>query len=181
MKFDAKRFSQLAGLPEAPEVSSRSKAKSDEPVSAPRRLTETRKVKSDEARLREIIRTEARKMVSERLSRKPVASIEALQQRKSLTEAITMGFAGVGFGGPSPALGGPLTSARRIASAPQVEESMFPSWSPEEYRVGSMVDDVSRDELEIEAQEELGLTPDECSQMSDEQLQQALSAPYARL
>jgi hypothetical protein len=181
MKFDAKRFSQLAGLPEVPETPGRSKVAGDEPLSEPRRLTEAGRPTSDEARLREIIRREARRMVSERLSRKPDASVEDLQQKKSLTEAITMGFAGVGFGGPGPVLGGPLTSARRIASAPQVEEAMFPSWSPAEYRVGSMVDDVGRDELEIAAQEELGLTPDECSRMSDKQLQQALSAPYARL
>jgi hypothetical protein len=152
-------------------------------ATAPRRLTEAQKPTSDEARLREIIRREARRMVSERLGRKPLAkdtTVESLQEKKSLTEAITMGFAGVGFGGPSPALGGPLTSARRLASAPQVDESMFPSWSPDEYRVGSMVDDVSREELELDAQETLGLTPDECSRMSDSQLQQALSSPFAR-
>ena len=55
-------------------------------------------------------------MIQERLSHRSGVNLSALQEKKSLSEAITMGFAGFGFGGTSPVLGGPMTSARSIAS-----------------------------------------------------------------
>lgn len=183
MKFDVKRFSQLAGIPEAPAVEPKRATRAEQPqspgpVPEPRRLDEVRVERSDEARLREIIRREACRMVRERFARG--ASVEALQEKKSLTEAIAMGFAGPGFGGPSGALGGPLTSARRLASGAQVEEGMFPSWNPSEMRVGAVMDDVGRDVLELDAEEELGLSREEIDRMDDDQLRQALAEPLAR-
>jgi len=55
-------------------------------------------------------------MLSERTARSTSPSVAGIQQKKSLTEAITMGFAGFGFGGKNPVLGGPMTSASRFAS-----------------------------------------------------------------
>lgn len=57
-------------------------------------------------------------MIQERLARQEAGSVRSLQERKSLVEAITMGFAGIGFGpdSSSPVLGGPLTSAPSVVS-----------------------------------------------------------------
>ena len=67
-------------------------------VETKEQLNETKQVEveaSDEDKLRRVIRREAKAM---------------------LKENVTMGFGGPGFGGPSLALGGPMTSARQIAS-----------------------------------------------------------------
>jgi hypothetical protein len=67
-------------------------------VESKEQLNETKQVEveaSDEDKLRSVIRREAKAM---------------------LKESVTMGFGGPGFGGPSLALGGPMTSARQIAS-----------------------------------------------------------------
>lgn len=118
MDFDTRRLSQLAGI-------SDSDSSSEEPHrltasssgrSRARRLDETCQGPSDESQLRLIIRREARRMIQERLSHRSGVNLSALQEKKSLSEAITMGFAGLGFGGTSPVLGGPMTSARSIAS-----------------------------------------------------------------
>lgn len=112
MEFDSKRFLKLAGLPDnEPAVSERP---------APRPLTESARrapvMSADEQKLRSLIRREAQRMLSERALRPVGSNLARAQQKKSLTEAITMGFAGFGFGGKSPVLGGPMTSASRFAS-----------------------------------------------------------------
>ena len=112
MEFNSKRFLKLAGLPD------------NEPVAherpSPRPLTESARrapaMSADELKLRSLIRREAQRMLSERASRSASPSVAGIQQKKSLTEAITMGFAGFGFGGKNPVLGGPMTSASRFAS-----------------------------------------------------------------
>lgn len=185
MKFDVKRFSQLAGIPDAPAVEPKRATRAEQrqspgPVSELRRIDEARPERSDEARLREIIRSEARRMVRERFAHGSETLVEALQEKKSLIEAIAMGFAGPGFGGPIGVLGGPLTSARRLFSKSQVEEGMFPSWNPSEMSVGATMDDVGRDVLELDAEEELGLSREEIDRMDDDQLRQALAEPLAR-
>jgi len=58
-------------------------------------------------------------------------SVDSIQSKKSLTEAIALGFAGIGFGGKSPVLGGPLTSASRLASS-QVNEADEPDEDAED-------------------------------------------------
>lgn len=112
MEFNSKRFLKLAGLPD------------NEPVAherpSPRPLTESARrapaMSADEQKLRSLIRREAQRMLSERTARSTSPSVAGIQQKKSLTEAITMGFAGFGFGGKNPVLGGPMTSASRFAS-----------------------------------------------------------------
>lgn len=112
MEFDSKRFLKLAGLPD------------NEPSAverpSPRALTESARrapvMSADEQKLRSLIRKEAQRMLGERTSRSASSNLAGPRQKKSLTEAITMGFAGFGFGGKSPVLGGPMTSASRFAS-----------------------------------------------------------------
>ena len=120
MEFNSKRFLKLAGLPDA------------EPVAqvrpSPRPLTESARrspaMSADEQKLRSLIRREAQRMISERATRTANPSVAAIQQKKSLTEAITMGFAGFGFGGKSPVLGGPMTSTSRFASLSEAEKDI---------------------------------------------------------
>lgn len=113
MEFSTKRFLQLAGIRDLPEVTTPASHASP---SQPRQLVESAKrtpvESSDEQKLRTLIRSEAQRMLSERITRYTNPDITKIQQKKSLTEAITMGFTGIGFGGKTPALGGPLTSAR---------------------------------------------------------------------
>lgn len=125
MEFDTKRFLQLAGIPD--NSSPAAAAKTAAPASrAPQALVEsalrTPARSSDEDKLRSLIRREARKMISERVQRAANHDIASIQTKKSLTEAITLGFMGLGFGGKSPVLGGPMTSASRFASLDEVLE-----------------------------------------------------------
>lgn len=117
MNFDTKRLSQLAGIT-GPGLDIESE--SYDMSSQPRRLDERRVPAGtdtgDERQLRLIIRKEARKMIQERLFRQKSVDLHALQKKKSLTEAIAMGFAGPGFGSNDHVLGGPLTSAPGVAS-----------------------------------------------------------------
>lgn len=120
MEFDTKRFLKLAGLPDHDVAAS-----APAPSSAPRPLVESARRaparSADEQKLRSLIRREAQRMISERAAMSASPDVSKLQQKKSLTEAITLGFAGIGFGGKNPVLGGPMTSAKRFAS---LEESM---------------------------------------------------------
>lgn len=122
MEFNEKRFLQLAG------IHSKEAANSSEQRTEPterRSLTESAKrapaASSDEQKLRALIRREAQKMISERAVRAANPDVARIQQKKSLTEAITMGFAGIGFGGRNGVLGGPMTSASRFASLVESE------------------------------------------------------------
>lgn len=114
MEFDTKRFLQLAGIPD------RETAGPSSVNTAPRPLVESARrapaMSADEQKLRTIIRREAKKMISERAAMMANSDVVSVQSKKSLTEAITMGFAGFGFGGKSPVLGGPMTSASKFAS-----------------------------------------------------------------
>lgn len=94
---------------------------------------------ADEQKLRALIRREAGKMLQERASGTDVTRV---QQRKSLTEAITMGFAGIGFGSNRGVLGGPMTSASRFASLYESEDA-----ATDELEEG----DASEDEIKKEA------------------------------
>jgi hypothetical protein len=116
MNFDTKRLSQLAGISdcdsdsEVIDVAPVTRA----PMGRPQRLVEGQSY-GDEKQLRLIIRREARRMIQERL--------QSPSGKKSLTEAIALGFPGMGFGGTSPVLGGPMTSARNVASYDTSEAS----------------------------------------------------------
>jgi hypothetical protein len=125
MEFDTKRFLQLAGIADNSSPATAAKTASLSPrtrqalvESAPK--TPARSL--DEDNLRSLIRREARKMISERMLRAASHDISSIQTKKSLTEAITLGFMGLGFGGKSPILGGPMTSASRFASLDEVLE-----------------------------------------------------------
>lgn len=122
MEFNEKRFLQLAGIHSKESVSP--SAQRAEPAER-RPLTESAKRASamspDEQKLRALIRREAQKMISERATRTANPNVARIQQKKSLTEAITMGFAGIGFGGRNGVLGGPMTSASRFASLVESE------------------------------------------------------------
>ena len=123
MEFDAKRFLKLAGISDEGDAK-RPDGPALQPRSATRTLTESARrpvMSSDEQKLRSLIRREAQKMISERATRAGNPSIEQIQQRKSLTEAIVMGFAGIGFGSNRGVLGGPMTSASRFASLDESE------------------------------------------------------------
>ena len=142
MEFDTKRMSKLAGLPDVdvdvkPVVRGRSSLK---------QLTESAKqtpaMSADEQKLRSLIRREAQRMPSERVSRSTNPDVTGIQQKRSLTEAIAMGFAGFGFGGKSPVLGSPMTSASRFASLYESENA-----ATNELEEG----DASEDEIKKEA------------------------------
>lgn len=110
MEFDTKRMLKLAGVSDG--ESTASKKVANRPlVESTRHVNGT---SADEQKLRSLIRREAQKMLGERALRVANPDVSNIQQKKSLTEAITMGFAGFGFGGKSPVLGGPMTSASRI-------------------------------------------------------------------
>ena len=135
MEFDSKRLLNLAGIPDhEPTAQVRS---------TPRPLTESARrapsMSADEQKLRALIRREAGKMLQERASGTDVTRV---QQRKSLTEAITMGFAGIGFGSNRGVLGGPMTSASRFASLYESEDA-----ATDELEEG----DASEDEIKKEA------------------------------
>lgn len=123
MEFDAKRFLKLAGISDdAP--AERLGSSTPQPRSASRTLVESARrpaMSSDEQKLRSLIRREARKMISERAMRVSSPNVDRVQQRKSLVEAITLGFAGIGFGSNRGVLGGPMTSASRFASLYEAE------------------------------------------------------------
>jgi len=110
MEFDTKRMLKLAGVSDG-EATTSKKVVSRPLVESTRRVNGT---SADEQKLRSLIRREAQKMLSERAARAAKPDVTHVQQKKSLTEAIAMGFAGFGFGGKSPVLGGPMTSASRI-------------------------------------------------------------------
>ena len=124
MKFDTDRFAKLAGLPAS------DKAESAAPKSSASRsvMTEARRVARAQApllnesaevqKLRAIIRREALSVIKEMRE----GALSRVQGKKSLNEAVTMGFYGPGFGGKSFILGGPMTSASRFASLKEVEE-----------------------------------------------------------
>jgi hypothetical protein len=125
MKFNSQRFCQLAGIRETPT------APAAQPVPAQgRSLNESKAspMSADERRLRDIIRAEARRMIAERTGG---TSVESIQSKRSLTEAIALGFAGIGFGGKANILGGPFTSARTVMST-QVNEAEEPDESDED-------------------------------------------------
>ncbi len=86
-------------------------------------------------------------MLSERTSRSASSSLAGLQQKKSLTEAITMGFAGIGFGGRNGIIGGPMTSASRFASLVEAEVEEMDESEALEDEEGTLgeVDDSSED------------------------------------
>lgn len=125
MEFDTKRFLQLAGISDnsTPARATKTTAPTAQPRQALVESTSRPATRSsDEDKLRSLIRREARKMISERLQRAANPDIESIQTKKSLTEAITLGFMGLGFGDKSPVLGGPMTSASRFASLDEVLE-----------------------------------------------------------
>ena len=121
MKFDADRFSQLAGLPNPP------KAGTKKPLTEGRTTKAKQGEPAEIKELRRIIRREAKQMVESMKRRevqKDTHTVRKLQKTRSLTEAIAMGFAGPGFGGKSFALGGPMTSARSFASLKEGDWTM---------------------------------------------------------
>lgn len=142
MEFDSKRLLKLAGIPDhEPTAQVRS---------TPRPLTESARraprMSADEQKLRALIRREAGKMLQERASGTDVTRV---QQRKSLTEAITMGFAGIGFGSNRGVLGGPMTSAPRFASLYESEVEEIDEGPDPDVEEG----DASEDEIKKEADE----------------------------
>lgn len=143
MEFNSKRFLKLAGLPDNESVAHE--------TPAPRPLTESARrapvMSADEQKLRSLIRKEAQRMLSERTSRSASSSLAGLQQKKSLTEAITMGFAGIGFGGRNGIIGGPMTSASRFASLVEAEVEEMDESEALEDEEGTLgeVDDSSED------------------------------------
>lgn len=122
MKFDIDRFAKLAGIRAAAEA-----PKSAAPASVLKesssRLAESAEIKQ----LRQIIRSETRAILESAKASKTQsvdALVENVQRSRSLTEAmVTLGFAGPGFGNnKSFVLGGPMTSASRIASLHEEDE-----------------------------------------------------------
>ena len=116
MEFDTKRMMKLAGVPDTEPVAS-GRSASRPLVESSRRAPA---MSADEQKLRSLIRREAGRMLQERASGTDVTRV---QQRKSLTEAITLGFAGIGFGSNRGVLGGPMTSASRFASLYESEDA----------------------------------------------------------
>jgi len=170
MEFDFKRFSKLAGLSDAVDASSSNDVT---PASSAQRLVESTNAKgarssvitesADVKQLRQIVRREAKRMIQERLGQQKNPNVEKVQSKKSLSEAVAMGFAGIGFGGTSPALGGPMTSARRIVSTTSAASSR-----------ASALSDSARGELEIKAKM-LGMIQEEIDELDDLQLLQVCS------
>jgi hypothetical protein len=117
MEFDPDRLAKLAGISGAEPVSKPAAKQAPAPsgliresAASSRRSHESREVKQ----LRQLIRTEASQVIREmRAERRALAegNITRLQTRRSLTEAVAMGFYGPGFGDPrAPVLGGPIGS-----------------------------------------------------------------------
>jgi hypothetical protein len=125
MKFDIDRFAKLAGIRgtvDAPKSAAPAAPAAVLKESASR-LEESAEIKN----LRRIIREETRSILTSRNSAKKTdeALVEGVQRSKSLTEAMaTLGFLGPGFGGNNAfVLGGPMTSASRIASLREEDET----------------------------------------------------------
>lgn len=152
MEFNSKRFLKLAGLPDNEPSAHES--------SAPRPLTESARrtpaMSADEQKLRSLIRREAQRMMSERKSRSGSPNLTNIQQKKSLTEAITMGFAGFGFGGKNPVLGGPMTSASRFASLHEADGAEDEEGTLEMDEVDSLDETDDLDESSGQEDDELG-------------------------
>lgn len=127
MDFDTDRFAKLAGLPSSKTHSPAPKAPDRSEHAVRSVMTESHSRKSSDhihesaeiKKLRSIIRREAlsvlKQMNESKLAVRDTDLLKA-QKRKSLTEAVTMGFYGPGFGGKSFVLGGPMTSASGFAS-----------------------------------------------------------------
>lgn len=158
MEFDLDRLAKLAGISgeEAKPATKQESAPSAlirESASSRRRVTESKEVNQ----LRNIIRRETHSVMREmRAERRSLAEgdITNLQEKRSLNEAVAMGFYGPGFGGTrGSVLGGPFGSR---GSWPLVESN---------YEEGS--EDNSADDLN-EAEEML-------KSLSDEALEQVAS------
>jgi hypothetical protein len=140
MKFDIDRFAKLAGIRgtvEAPKSAAPAAPAAVLKESASR-LEESAEIKN----LRRIIREETRSILTSKKASKKTdeALVEGVQRSKSLTEAmVTLGFLGPGFGGNNAfVLGGPMTSASKIASLHEEDEGHdLPYGYSEEDEVGT--------------------------------------------
>lgn len=160
MKFDIDRFAKLAGIRSAAEApkSAAPTAPASVLKESSSRLAESAEIKQ----LRQIIRSETRAILESAKASKTQsvdALVENVQRSRSLTEAMaTLGFAGPGFGNnKSFVLGGPMTSASRIASLHEEDEGHDLPYGTEQYGESDEKDDSEKSEAysaKTEADEE---------------------------
>jgi hypothetical protein len=130
MKFDTDRFARLAGLDNKRDAKPTHQAPTQRSVMTEGSLRRDSKSQLNESddmkKLRSIIRRETlvvlKQMNESSLAVRDVDIVRA-QKKKSLNEAIAMGFYGPGFGDNRAAiLGGALTSGSRLFSITESEE-----------------------------------------------------------
>lgn len=155
MKFDIDRFAKLAGIRAAAEApkSTGPTAPASVLKESASRLEESAEIK----RLRQIIRSETQAILESTKTSKTASTdklVESVQRSKSLTEAMTtLGFLGPGFGNnKSFVLGGPMTSASRVASLREEDEGHeLPYGYSEDDEVGTYSGLAEEDESDDEA------------------------------
>lgn len=123
MEFDPDRLAKLAGISGAEPASKPAVKQAPASSGLIRESAALRKHSSESKevkQLRQLIRTEASQVIREmKAERRALAEgdLTRLQTRRSLNEAVAMGFYGPGFAGSrASTLGGPMTSSGRLSS-----------------------------------------------------------------
>lgn len=169
MKFDTDRFARLAGLDSKRDVKSTHQAPTQRSVmteGSRRSASKSQLNESDDMKkLRSIIRRETlvvlKQMNESSLAVRDIDVVRA-QKKKSLNEAIAMGFYGPGFGDSRASiLGGAMTSGSRLFSITESEEDGLEDTDAED--ADESLEEGEEDDLEAGEEddlEEVGGSPD---------------------